>query len=83
MIRDRLVGLLDDGLSEKMELNPDLTLEKAVIMARQSEEVHKQEDIVRGTVQDSSESLDLEVLNSRKHSKRTNNCSYNLPENIL
>jgi len=36
MIRDRLVGLLDDGLSEKMRLNPDLTLEKAVIMARQS-----------------------------------------------
>jgi len=73
MIRDRLVvGLLDSTLSEKMQLNPDLTLEKAVTMARQSEAVHKQQDIVRGTAQDSSESLDLEALNSRKHSKRTN-----------
>ena len=41
-------------------------------MARQSEAVHKQQDIVRGTAQDSSDQLDLEALNSRKHSKRTN-----------
>ena len=50
MIRDRIVvGLLDDGLSEKMQLDPNLTLERAVSMARQSETVHKQQGIVRGT----------------------------------
>ena len=52
MIRDRIiVGLLDDGLSEKMQLDPNLTIEKAVSMARQSEAVHKQQGIVRGEVQ--------------------------------
>ena len=35
MIHDRIVvGLLDDGLSEKMQLDSHLTLEKAVSMAR-------------------------------------------------
>ena len=50
MILNRIVvGLLDDGLSEKMQLDPNLTLERAVSMARQSEAVHKQQGIVRGT----------------------------------
>ena len=53
MIRDRIVvGLLDDGLSEKMQLDPNLTLEKAVPMARQSKPVHKQQGVVRGTSQE-------------------------------
>lgn len=37
VIHDRLVGL-----SERMQLDPDLTLEKAINMARQSEEVKRQ-----------------------------------------
>ena len=38
MIRDRLVvGLRDASLSEKMQLDPELTLDKAMAMARQSE----------------------------------------------
>ena len=50
MIRDRIVvGLLNDGLSEIMQLDPNLTLERAVSMACQSEAVHKQQGIVRGT----------------------------------
>ena len=39
MIRDRIVhvvGLLDAGLSMKLQMDPDLTLDKAVTMARQS-----------------------------------------------
>uniref|UniRef100_A0A8C5FT87 Tick transposon n=1 Tax=Gadus morhua TaxID=8049 RepID=A0A8C5FT87_GADMO len=44
LIRDRLVvGLLDNRLSERMQLDADLTLDKAVRMARQSEEVKKQQ----------------------------------------
>lgn len=42
LIRDRLVvGLADLGLSEIRQLEKDLTLEKAISMATQSEEVKK------------------------------------------
>uniref|UniRef100_A0A3Q1GR83 Retrotransposon gag domain-containing protein n=1 Tax=Acanthochromis polyacanthus TaxID=80966 RepID=A0A3Q1GR83_9TELE len=44
LLRNRLiVGLLDKRLSERMQLDADLTLEKAIRMARQSEEVKKQQ----------------------------------------
>ena len=72
MIRDRIVvGLLDDGLSEKMQLDPNLTLEKAVSMARQSEAVHKQQGVVRGTSHESDELEfeNLEAVNSRRGDK--------------
>ena len=72
MIRDRIVvGLLDDGLSEKMQLDPNLTLERAVSMARQSEAVHKQQGIVRGTSHKSGEleSENMEAVNSRRATK--------------
>ena len=40
LIRDKLVvGLRDMALSEKMQLDKELTLQKAVTMARQSEAV--------------------------------------------
>ena len=48
MIRDRIVvGLLDVKLSERLQLNSNLTLESAVTQARQSEEVHKQQTVVQ------------------------------------
>ena len=39
-------------LSEKLQLNPKLTLEKAVTQARQSDTVKKQQDILQGTQPD-------------------------------
>ena len=43
LIRDRIVvGIKDAKLSEKMQLDPDLTLEKSIALARQSEAVKKQ-----------------------------------------
>ena len=43
MIGDRLVvGLRDSKLSEKLQLDPKLTLDSAVMSARQSELVHRQ-----------------------------------------
>ena len=72
MIRDRIVvGLLDDGLSEKMQLDSHLMLEKAVSMARQGEAVHKQQGIVRGTSHEKGEleSENLEAMNSRRNDK--------------
>ena len=47
MIRDRIVvGLLDTALSEKLQLDPDLTLEKAITSARQWEMVRKQQPVL-------------------------------------
>ena len=49
MIRDRLVvGLRDAKLSEKLQLDADLTLEIALTKARQSEAVHQQQAFLRG-----------------------------------
>ena len=49
MIRDRLVvGILDKKLSERLQLDADLTLEKAVTSVRQSEMVHQQQSLLHG-----------------------------------
>ena len=48
MIRDRLfVGLKNDKLCEKLQMNSGLTLEQAVQQARQSENVRKQQGVIR------------------------------------
>ena len=53
LIRDRIVvGLKDKKLSEKLQLDSKLTLEKVVTQARQSETVKKQQDILQGTQPD-------------------------------
>ena len=50
MIRDRLVaGLLDASLSERRQLEPDLTLQDAIKRARNSAAVKQQQATVRGT----------------------------------
>ena len=49
MIRDRLVvGLRDAALSEKLQMDSELSLEKSLSMARQREAVKKQQSVVRG-----------------------------------
>ncbi len=48
MIRDRIVvGLRDSRLSLKLQLDPNLTLDSAITQARQSENVQKQQDVMR------------------------------------
>ena len=48
LIRDRIVvGLADARLSERMQMEKDLNLEKAMNMARQSEEIKKQQNTLR------------------------------------
>ncbi|KAF0029437.1 hypothetical protein F2P81_018542 [Scophthalmus maximus] len=43
-IRDRIViGIHDNDVSQKLQLEPDLTLEKAIQLARQSEQIEKAE----------------------------------------
>ena len=49
MIRDRLVvGIRDAVLSQQLQLDPDLTLEKAKKMVRQREAVHDQQQVLKG-----------------------------------
>ena len=48
MIRDRLVvGIRDEVLSERLQLDPDLTLEKTKKMVRQCEAVHEQQLVLK------------------------------------
>ena len=48
LIRDRIVvGIRDKAMSEKLQLEADLTLEKAVNFARQKENVRKQQGFLR------------------------------------
>ena len=49
MISDRIVvGLRDANLSVKLQMDPELTLDKAVTLARQSEAIKQQQAVVRG-----------------------------------
>ena len=48
MIRDRIaVRLKDSKLSEKLQMDPDLTLKKAVLLSRQSKLVKNQQETMR------------------------------------
>ena len=65
-IRDRIVvGLKDKKLSEKLQLDSKLTLEKAVTQARQSETVKKQQDIMQGTQPDPPSANVDQILKKR------------------
>ena len=49
MIRDRIVvGIRNNALSEKMQLDSELTLSKAIAQVRQSEAVKQQQPLLRG-----------------------------------
>ena len=73
LIRDRLVvGLLDASLSEKMQLDPELTLDKAIALACQSEAMYKQQPVVRGMQQQDCPTVEQEKIDT---------LSYNNPKN--
>ena len=76
MIRDRIVvGLLNAKLAEKLQLQADLTLVKAVNEARQSEQVKKQQALMRNDFTESASKSDQEVdavnYKARKNYKST------------
>ena len=59
MIRDRLVvGIRDSSLSERLQLDANLTLEKAKIAIRQKEAVQEQQGILKGDSKSNPISLD-------------------------
>ena len=47
LIRDRIVvGIMDSKLSERLQIDSDFTLEKAVTTVRQTEMVHQQQSTI-------------------------------------
>ena len=73
MIRDRIVvGLQDSKLSEKLQLDPELSLAKAINHARQSEAVKKQQNVLRNDFKDSEDAkknVDTVKLTRKKPSE--------------
>ena len=69
MIRDRLVvGLRDKKLSEQLQLNAELTLDRAVTRARQSERVKKQQEIMKSNFKpDTSANVDSVRFQQRSY----------------
>ena len=76
MIRDRIVvGLRDANLSMKLQMVPDLSFEKAVILPRQSEAVQQQQGVVRG------EPDAIDSVHSRKKGGKM--CKTNIHKSLL
>ena len=71
MIRDRIVvGLQDLKLSEKLQLDPEPTLTKAINQARQSEAMKKQQTLLRSDFKESTETKkEVDAVKSRKTPK--------------
>jgi len=69
MIRDRIVvGLRDSVLSEKLQLESELTLEKAITLARNRESVRKQQPVIRA---DTSSNIDAVGFSSKYKATKT------------
>ncbi|CAG5992962.1 unnamed protein product [Menidia menidia] len=69
LLRDRLVvGLRDSSLSERMQLDKDLTLTKAITMARQSKEIKRQQTDLRCESNVSKTAMD--AVHTRKFKPR-------------
>ena len=71
LLRDRIVvGIRDKALSERLQLEADLTLEKAVNLARQKEVVRKQQSLMTNSV---FTSPNIDVLKDAKHARQRSN----------
>ena len=74
MIRDRIVVRLKNmKLSEKLQNDPDLTLQKAIQQACQSEAVKQQQSLIRSDLRgnDSAKTVDAVHCRGRKTSSRS------------
>ena len=73
MIRDRLVvGIRDKSLSERLQMDADLTLEKAKKSIRQREAVHEQQEILESGIKQEPSSLDAMGQKYKSNFKRRN-----------
>ena len=70
LIRDRIiVGVLDDSLSDRLQIKPDLKLEDAVRAARQNEARSETKEVVRGDHASSSHPVNQVNKSHYKKSK--------------
>ena len=70
MIRDRLiVGIRDMALSEKLQLDAELTLEKAKKAIRQREAVHEHQDVLNGDRKGSTQ-ITIDAIQQAKKSRK-------------
>ena len=70
MIRDRLVvGIRDQHLSQQLQMDPELTLEKAKIRIRQKEAISQQQDILKDKL-GAPLTNDLELVRYKRSSSR-------------
>ena len=78
MIRDRIVvGLLNSKLSEKLQLDPELTLTKAMHQARQSEALRKQQTLIRNDFKATAEvKEEVDAVNIKKFRPQTTSLWY-------
>lgn len=74
MIRDRLVvGLWDKTLSEQLQMDLNLTLEKAVTRVCQSDQVKKQRDMLKSNFKTESNSeVDAVDMSGKYRQQRAN-----------
>ena len=62
LIRDRIViGILDKALSKRLQMDPELTLEKESRMVRQSESVGEQQLVLKGQKDKEKEGVEADV----------------------
>ncbi len=72
MIRDRLVvGIQDQSLSERLQMEPELTLEKTKKLVRQREAVKQQAAHLKGTPSDQSGLEEVKTRYTRKNKRFT------------
>ena len=73
MIRDRLVvGIRDCALSEKLQLDPRLTLETAKTAIRQKEAVREQQHTLKGAEKAASPFGNVDAIGSKRPKARVN-----------
>ena len=77
MIRDRIVvGICDAKLSEKLQLDRELTLETAVTQVRQQEVIRQQQSTLRGSGGDDTVAAVHKERAPRDRSNREENCPW-------
>ena len=73
MIRDRLVvGIRDNALSEKLQLDAKLTLETAKTTIRQKEAVREQQQTLKGAESTASPAGNVDAIDDRRPKPRRN-----------
>ena len=77
MIRDRIVvGIQDRKLSEMLQLDPTLTLEKAITMVRQVEAVKKQHPVIRKERTDDETISPIQAVRNTSNREQTPTCQW-------